>query len=95
MTHHMHSLRHGIVYGTPPVAPRSIGALCQRHPNKVLAVAHAGQTMANALTTLWLASMGLDVGMVLCLHYVQVYVLGVPMHALTLHLSKVQDNRKG
>lgn len=93
MTHHMHSLKHGIVYSNRVpgrLSPRryDLARICARYPNRVLASVHAGVTILNACSSLYLASIGLPVGAVLALHYVQVFVLGVPMHSLTLHLSK-------
>lgn len=93
MTHHMHSLKHGIVYSNRVpgrLSPRryDLARICARYPNRVLATCHAAATISNAVASVYLAAIGLPVPMVFALHYVQVYIVGLPMHALTLYLSK-------
>lgn len=67
---------------------RHIATKCTTNPNVVLAVAHLATQVINVSVNITLAAMGVNPAFIFAIHGVQAYVLGLPIHALTLHLSR-------
>ncbi len=98
-THHLHSLRHGIVYGqaarqhgTRRLSACGIKRLCRKHPNHVLATAHAAVTIAHAAGAIYLTTLGMPIGIVMAINYLVSWAFGTPMHSLTIYLARIQSS---
>lgn len=85
-------MRYGIVYGSAPVPTKEHWrSVCLRRmtgPSAYLAYASAGVQVIGICFTIFLSSIGLGFTELFVAKQIESYLIHLPMHTLTLHLSR-------